>query len=422
MNNMFSVKNIKMSLSFFLFLLVSPTLSVSSPISGDMSTKYTDETRENAGMRQQKTLVDDSGRRDTFGDIDDTLLDVVIYNDSFSKINMGAGSAEWQGMSRGNIKGIALASPETDLLEASVEAELKWKEEKKKRDAIIKEEAKRKPSYFVGGYCTIPELVKIVRNSEFTNLDCLLDFGNGEFRDATVFAGVYPNYKKETLTVLPIFVTFKNKSKANFNGIVMTGERSSLNIADHIERFKIRELVAEYGLAINDVAYRYATLYMSNLISSRVRTQVDYVSVPNNNGVGGSTVQPIVTNKVAPPNAYDFFAVAGIELVSKLFSIGAKNALEDTSPLFTIYRGKRVHIDGVVSFDTEGLGRKYGKIQGELKDNSIRDNSTYTEEKSRIINSYKNNTSEGATNILNFTQQQTPYSTQGQTIPTNQTK
>jgi len=358
---------------------------------GEASSAFVDEARTGAGIIQRKTEEGDTLRTDEYGSVDNTLIDAVIYNDVHDMLSMGETVAEQQSISRGTVGGVALSTPESDLL---VE-ELRIEDEHRAEQATIKkkeeEEAKKVPSYFVGGYCTVLTPVKVVKNSEFTELDCMLDFGEGSFRDARIFAGVYPNYKKETLTFLPLTATFANQNKASFNGIIMTQDRSSLNIADHIDRFRMRQLVSEYGLAINDVAYRYATLYMGNLMASRVRTKVDYISVPSNNGIGGSVVQPIVTQRVAPPKVEDFFTMAGIELVSKLFALGAKNVLENTSPLFTVYKGKKVHIDGVVSFKTDGLGRKYGKIESELRQNSINDNLDYNSRKSNIIKQYKNN-------------------------------
>lgn len=361
------------------------TFSYGSANIGERSVTYTDETRDEIGMRQQSTS---SGKKiiDERGQIDDSLMDVVIYNDIFEGKSHHRKTKVSQPIVKGDTKGIILDDPATQLALVGMEQEKAYRLEQEK----LKKEQEAKESeavaYFAGGYCTVNTPVKIIRNSEFTTLNCLLDFGDGEFRDAQVFAGVYPNYKKETLTVLPIYATFNNQNKVSLDGVVLTADKGSLNVADHVENFKIRELVAEYGLAINDVAYRYANAYMSQLISSQTRTTVDYVTVPDpSNPNNQSAVIPVVTNETRPPKIEDYFAISGIELISKLFSIGAKNLLEDNEPLFRIYKGKRVYLEGVISVDNKGMAKKFGRIAEQERSSTLKDNRVWRDEKKDIL-------------------------------------
>jgi len=366
------------------FLFTTNSFAVDRDV-GNASTSYTDDLRNQSGTKQQKitggkVIVDQRGQ------VDDNFYDTVVYDDIWSKRSHGDEFIEQQMISRGKVGSIALALPATELAQAELEAEKKWQAEEAERTKKEEEEAKKIPSYYVGGYCSVNTPVKIVRNSEFTILNCLLNFGEGEYRHADVFAGVYPNYKKETLTVLPLYATLESGKKVSIDGVVLTSDKGSLNIADHIERYTIRKLVAEYGLAINDVAYRYANAFMSQLILSRTRTNVDYVSVsdpanPNNT----NSVVPVVTQNTLPPQASDYFIMAGIELFSQLFAIGAKDLMSDSEPLFRIFKGKRVYLEGIVTADNKGMAKKFGIITDATKKNIDADNAKYDQEKQKLI-------------------------------------
>ena len=394
---------------------------------GDISADYTDEAREATGMIQQDGT---KGKKttDERGHIDDKLLDVVIYNDSYDGISHHKRAQITQPIVKGDVAGIHLATPATDLALASAEQEKKYREEQAKLLAEQKLQDDKPISYYVGGYCTVNTPVKIVRNSEFTSLNCMLDFGNGEYRDADVFSGVYPNYKEESLTVLPIYATFPNQSKVNLDGVVLTSDKASLNIADHVENFKIRKLVSEYGLATNDVAYRYANAYMTQVIASKSTTNVDYISVPDPANPALNSVVPVVTSNTQPPSSADYFALAGIELLSQIISIGAKNMLEDSDPLFRIFKGKRVYLEGVVTIDNKGLGRKFGRIAEEQKNSIQKQNDNYNQGREELIRKYEQSAEEtrgNANTYLNNTTNRsstpypsTPYPYQNTSYPT----
>jgi len=350
----------------------------------ELNSAYYD-LRKDSGQKLKTMSTSNSSSVEDREEINkDKFVDTVIYNDIYKKTLHGGKMKIVQANGSGEVNGLKLATPATDMLNYMAEQDEKYKQSEmiKKQEASKEKQNKPAPIYSVGGYCTVGNSVKIVRSSEFTVLDCLLDFGSGEYRNAQVFAGVYPNYKKEVLVMLPIYATFENQNKGSFNGIVMTASHSSLNIADSVERFKIRRLVGEYGLDINDVAYRYATLWLTQSILSRTETRIDYIPVQ---GANGTVNTPIVTSKVAAPSKDDFWAMAGAELVTKLFSIGAENLLKDSSPLFTVNTGKRVWVEGVVSFDAVGIHGKYGLIEKEVKQGIEHDNKEYNKNANRAL-------------------------------------
>ena len=383
---------------------------------GESSSSYTDTLRNTTGSKQ---AIVKGGKvvRDTHGQIKDNMYDTVIYNDIHTLTSSRKSRTIAQLNPKGAIGSIALASPATDQAKQELIAEANWQKREAERKALeLKREKERQnPAYYVGGYCSVNTPVKIVRNSEFTILNCLLNFGEGQYRQADVFAGVYPNFKKETLTVLPIYATLQDGNKVSMDGVVLTEDKASLNIADHIERFKIRKLISEYGLTINDVAYRYANAFMSQLIASRTTQKVEYVTVDNgvdSNGNRQTSTVPVVTQRTLPPKAKDYFVMAGIELFSKIFAIGAKDLMADSDPLFRIFKGKRVYIEGVVTVDNKGMARKFGALNTQEHERINSDNAEYEREKKIFINRAENSIKRDGTGGLQTIQQQTQQAQQ----------
>jgi len=383
-------------IKYFIFVILLTDMSLAESLN-DFSKKsqdYVDNTRLDSGVGQHKIAITEDGWiDDEKGKIDDTLLDTVIYNDTYFKVSHFGLLYHHNGDINhmrgrklgGEVK--TLARPATLLSMELAKQEVALHEQRRIDAEREANKSAETPFYFVGGYCTVNTPVKIIRHSEFTTLNCLLDFGNGEYRDAEVFAGVYPNYKKETLTVLPIYTTFRNERKVSMEGVVMSEDKGSLNIADHVETFLIRKLVAEYGLVVNNVAYKYANLYIANKIQSSIETRVDYIEQVDNNGVSRSV--PIVTETQAPLSKKDFFAAAGLELFGKVLASIGESVLEDSNPLFRIFKGKRVFIEGVISTGGEGVMKGYGRMRKELKAGIKGDNTRYDQ---KIQNTIQRNT------------------------------
>jgi hypothetical protein len=261
-------------------------------------------------------------------------------------------------------------------------------EENASAEARLAKEAKEHiPAYFGGGFCRMKTPVEISRASEFSTLSCLINFGKSEYRKVEVFIGVYPDYKKEMLIGLPIYATFENGNRAIVNGIVMRKDKGSVNIADFVDGQRMRKLIGENALAINDVAYRYSTAYMMALQASRIREEVEYVNTVDPN-TGNSVPVPVATRNIAPPKATDFFAAAGIEIATRLFASIGKDYLYDTRPLFKIYEGKMVWVEGVFEFDTSKIGSRFGNIAENQIKNADKNNESWINERNAVINKY----------------------------------
>lgn len=292
------------------------------------------------------------------GKVDDNFMDSVIYNDIYKKTSHRKSVVLSQPKAE-EMKGtIKIATPKSDYIKFITDRAkaIQEKEDKKLREEkVIKKE---KPKYFVGGYCIATQRTEIIKASTFGSFNCEMNFGNGEYREISVFAGIYPDYQREIAIAIPIYATMPNGQRMEMSGVIMNMNKTSLNIANEVESYKIRRWVAKYGLAINDVAYKYATMWLADVRNSRTKSQTTYI--PTNTG-GIVTTTPVQDINTEPPKPSDYWSAMGIELISKLFAIGAENILEDTAPLFTIYQGQRVWVEGVIDTDNS-------KMFGQLKD------------------------------------------------------
>ncbi|CAA6806873.1 MAG: Unknown protein [uncultured Sulfurovum sp.] len=326
---------------------------------------FSSHARDVIGAGEQ-SVADGKAERGEYSTDMDNLLDVVIYYDTFEKYSNNVPYREGVTSSK-KADTIALGTPLTNYMQ---EQRTIYAKEKN----ASKVSKKTTPAYFVGGECSVVTPVEISKSSEFTTFNCMLDFG-GEYRRAEVFAGVYPDYEREILIALPIYASFSNGTRANFNGIVLRKNRGSINIADSVDSKRIRHLVAESALLTNDVAYRYATEYMSAVKYSNISTEITYHKTRDEDGNIIST--PISSTKIKPPQLEDYFMAAGVELVSGFVGLIGKNYLYDTRPLFTMNREKRVHVEGVVVFDNQGLAKKFGTISSKELANSMNNNAQY---------------------------------------------
>lgn len=380
------------------FLLLMMTIITSSLLwsKNDLTIeaeKYLEETRKITGditkSASKGEVIDD--RR---GGYFDNYMDTVIWNDTFTKKTNKIGQTQ---MSSSGQNSIVLDTP-VDKIKAEWEAE-------ETRLAILRASERNKteelPIIFAGGYCTFEDTLALSKSNEYGKLDCMLDFGKGEYRRAEVFASFYPDYKREMVIAIPAYMTFENDNRATFSGIVLKGDKSSMNLAGWSDNKRMQKMIGEGLLATNEVVYNYASGYMRALQQSKVREEVVYPQSGNGTAAQGGGYYPgyypsptRITN-VAPPEARDYVITAGIEILSNIFAIGGKDYLYSTEPLFAVYPQK-VYVEGMVSFDSKGLAQRFGQISQNNANRANTNNKDWLGKRDQVINRYNNRNRAGS--------------------------
>ena len=317
----------------------------------------------------------------------DNYMDTVIWNDTFKKMTDDRPQLQ---MMKAGTQTIVLGTPVEDL-------KAQWDAEEARLAALHANDANQSnepPIIFAGGYCTLEERLAISKFNEYGKLDCLLDFGGGKYKRSEVFASFYPDYKREMVIAIPVYITFEDDSRASFSGIVLRANKTSMNLAGWVDNRRIEKMLGEGLLMTNDIIYDYANGYMNALIQSKRREELIYPEgYMDKNGTRGIYGYPgyypyprTVTN-VAPPEARDYIISAGIQILSNIFAITGKDYLYSKEPLFAVYPQK-VYVEGMVSFDKRGLAQRFGIISQGNKDKANKNSNEWRMERNRIINSY----------------------------------
>lgn len=377
------ILSLSLSLSFLMlsFAHAEEALTKEAETYLEKTRKITGDITENAS---KGVKVDD--RRDSYFD---NYMDTVIWNDTFKKMTDNTPQ-----------KQKIIAGTETIVLDTPVEnLQAKWDAEEARLAALQAKEnnnSKETPIIFAGGYCMIEETLSISKFNEYGKLDCLLDFGEGQYKRAEVFTSFYPDYKREMVIAIPMYMTFDDDSRASFSGIVLKSNKTSMNMAGWVDNMRIQKMLGEGLLMTNDIIYTYANGYMNALIASKTREELVYPNgnydmngsnIGNYNGYGGYNSYPRTITNVAPPEARDYVISAGIQILSNIFAIKGKDYLYSKEPLFGVYPQK-VYVEGMVSFDNQGLAQRFGKISQDNADKANKNNQSWKTERNQIIQRY----------------------------------
>ena len=350
--------------------------------------KYLEKTREITGDRIENASkgVKVEDRR---GGYFDNYMDTVIWNDTFKKRTDDI-----------PLKQVVVAGTESIVLDTPVEnLQAQWNAEEARLAALHAGEnnaSDKAPIIFAGGYCMIEETLSISKFNEYGKLDCLLDFGGGQYKRAEVFSSFYPDYKREMVIAIPMYMTFEDDSRASFSGIVLKANKTSMNMAGWVDNRRIQKMLGEGLLMTNDIIYNYANGYMNALIQSKRREELIYPDGHNDangtngriyNGYGGYNAYPRTVTNIAPPEAKDYIISAGMVILSNIFAIKGKDYLYSKEPLFGVYPQK-VYVEGMVSFDNQGLAQRFGKISQDNAAKALNNNQSWKSERDQIIQRY----------------------------------
>jgi len=341
---------------------------------------YLEKSRVISGDKIQNAA---SGKEveDRRGGYFDDYMDTVIWNDIFERKTDNVAMVQTN-----------KAATPTIVLDTPVEKlQAKWDAQEAKLAAlrgIENNQSKEAPIIFAGGYCTLEDTLSISKYNEYGKLDCMLDFGNGAYKRSEVFASFYPDYKREMVIAIPVYMSFEDDSRASFSGIVMNADKTSINMAGWVDSKRIAKMLGEGLLMVNDIVYGYANSYMQALMQSKIHEEVVFPDANNSSGgfFGGPRGERIVN--VAPPEARDFIITAGIQILSNIFSITGRDYLYAQTPLFGVYPQK-VYVEGMVSFDKKGLAQRFGQISKSEQTKAVTNNSAWKGEVEQIISEHK---------------------------------
>jgi len=361
------------------YILIAITLMGSSlsaeQVENTDGEHYLDTTRSLTGDRS-KSASKGKVIEDRVGGQFDDYLDTVVWNDSYTR---KTNDISYKQVHKEASNKITLDNPASQARDAWAIAEA---EQRKLQTENQKSEI---PSVFAGGYCTLYNTLEISKSNEYSKLDCLLDFGEGSYQKVELFSAFYPDYKREMIIAIPMYVTFEDQTRATFSGITLNANQTSINIASWSDSRRIQKLLGEGLLVINNTIFKYTTGYMQALQASRVHENIEYITTK---GIfGQDIVTPVSRTTVEPPEIKDYMITAGVELLSNIFAISGKEYLYSQEPLFRV-APQKVYVEGVISYDNKGLAKRFGTIANQEVSKAMKNNNNWQQRKESTIQKY----------------------------------
>lgn len=301
---------------------------------------------------------------------DDTYEDVATYN-ILKKYRKKTRSL-----------GVMYASKNKGLLYNNVSAykEKLAKLEKKRLEDAKKDSIKEDEIISITGYCVTRNEIDVEQIQGYGVLECNFDENDFNIEESNIFVSFIPIPEKTALIAKPIYIQVGRKKIAITNGVILTVDRTSLNVANFINDRKLEKITGKFMTASAKLALDSSVLYMQQKEASKREENVIY-----NNSTGGTQV--IKTTNTQKPLASDYLANFGVQLASAIVSITGQLMSENNYPLFKVYRGSQFYVDFSI---------KYNKKNKAVIDYMKKD---YTQIKETKTNGLEFNFKTPATNI-----------------------
>jgi len=276
---------------------------------------------------------------------EDTLLDTVIYTDIIKFTTNTPIS---------NAKSVAFVTNNVVVYRKKLEEERQKNNQNKTEKETV--------YYKAVGYCNFANNIEVTASNEFAMLECSFNINAKNqtvYRKGKLFAGLYPDYKREMLIALPIYLKFNNVEYPS-KGVILNGQMTSLNVADYVDKIRIRKLLAKSLIVSSDVAYTQSMAYLKALEASKKQEEVIYQNITNPNGT--VTTTPITIANYQKPDKKDYWVTGLIELTSRLVNLFGEDYLEYLKPMFKVNQGSVVYANVIFYENDKDLIGTYKEL------------------------------------------------------------
>ena len=199
----------------------------------------------------------------------------------------------------------------------------------------------------VSGYCLIKQDIMVAEQPSAGVFVCNTNIGYIE-----VFGNLTPINKAYTLIYDPSYIEFKKWRYRVISSQVLNEARTTYNIATYVNDQKLREIALTSTSNAADVIKTQSSEYLRALEDSRKKNTTEYVQV----GQGGNSyVAPVQNQNTEKPNAADYIAKAGIDIVSGIVKTTAEVFKRDMPYLYEIVGGSRIYVNLVIDKRGEKL-------------------------------------------------------------------
>lgn len=190
----------------------------------------------------------------------------------------------------------------------------------------------------VKGFCLIKEEINAGVQPASMRVECNTNAGF-----ITLFANLVNVNEKLSLMADPKYIE-KNKVRFKIlSSIVLNEEKTSYNLATFVNDRKIEE-IGWGSLSYSSDEIKNATNeYLKALQESKKNEDVQFVTTTD--GAGNSYMSPVKTTNTEKPQASDYFATAGVNILADIVKSTAEVFKKDLPYLYQIVPNTKIWID-----------------------------------------------------------------------------
>ncbi|MBD3822992.1 MAG: hypothetical protein IE916_00590 [Epsilonproteobacteria bacterium] len=227
------------------------------------------------------------------------------------------------------------------------------KKELVKQIALLKaqkEEADEKARIprFVRGYCYTTNEMLVERMATYAYLEC--DF-NEPFGKSSLAVSLVPEFYAKALVGNPLYIANGDKRYPISNGVVLTKDKNSLNLANVVNDHKLQKMLATGAYKGLGIVGQNAQAYIEDERASRTQQEIVVTD-----GIGGTTVTQ-ATNTL-PPDKATYWALAGIQFVSEISKVIGESYVQDLPYTFKVNQNRVFYVDVQLATDGNMEGYK----------------------------------------------------------------
>ncbi len=190
----------------------------------------------------------------------------------------------------------------------------------------------------VKGYCYITNDIEVGKQPGALRVGCETNAGA-----ITMFANLVNVNEKASLVVDPLYIE-KNGVRFKVASAIVTNEpKTSYNIATFVNDRKVSEIGWGALKVGSDEFKTSSNEYLKALEQSKVKQEVNYVSVTDGNG--NVYPQAAMTTNTDKPDPLDYLVKAGINMTASVLSHTADVFKKDLPYLYYISKNTKIWID-----------------------------------------------------------------------------
>lgn len=190
----------------------------------------------------------------------------------------------------------------------------------------------------VKGYCLIDKEINAGVQPASMRIECNTNAGF-----ITMFANLVNVNEKFSLMADPKYI---EKNKVRFkvkSAIVLNEQKTSYNLATYVNDRKVEE-IAYNSLSYSSDELKNATnQYLQALQESKKKQDIQFVTTSD--GAGNAYMSPVQTTNTQKPQAVDYFASAGVNIVADIVKSTAEVFKKDLPYLYQIVPKTKIWID-----------------------------------------------------------------------------